>query len=156
MNKQGRRTPTKSVGLFDSDNPQHILNKLEADYQRVSRVPNDRHAFMDFISTANILISWTRKQSGLSPSSNADKILLDVCRELANNLKHYYKEEALVSDIVVGGAFDPQLFDSAAFDTGELLLELQGDAKKHLGEKLRTDAFAKKVLDFWRAYFRTP
>jgi hypothetical protein len=153
MKKQDRRTPGKGVGFFDSNNPQHILNKLEADYQRVSRVPNDRHAFMDFISTANILMDWTRKEYGLSP----DKVLPNVCRELANNLKHYYKkEEALVADIVKGGLFDPQLFDSGTFDTGELMLKFQGVAREHLGDELRSDAFATRVVEFWRAYFRKP
>jgi hypothetical protein len=156
MVKKQRRPTGKAVGFFDSNNPEHILNKLGADYQRVASVPSSRNNFIDFVSTANILIDWTRQQHDLSTIADADKNLLAVCRELANNLKHYRKEETHVSDTVVGGAFDAQAFDPAVFDVGELVLELQGDARKHLGEKLKSDEFAKRVLEFWKAYFRRP
>jgi hypothetical protein len=135
-------------GFFDLDTPKDLFQKLQHDYHRVVAAPGDRYAAMDFIIVANHLCDWVERHGNRRVERCP---LLTVCRELANNAKHFTRRQKEVKDMkVVGGAFQFGAFDSAAFDVGHLFIELSGEAERELGGEIGIEVLASRVVEFWQ------
>jgi hypothetical protein len=86
------------------------------------------------------------------PRRSGEKQLLNVCAHLANGSKHFAFEHgpyAVKETKYQKGAFDPAALDPAAFDVGRLIVHLEGDAAKILGDSVDAVTLARKVLDYW-------
>ena|SRR5271165_1266985 len=103
---------------------------------------------MDFIIVANHLRDWVREHDKREVSPC---FLLEICRQLANNSKHFVLRSGQARDTkVVGGAFQFTGFDPAGFDVGHLFIELSGDAEQEFGREVGIEVFASKVVEFWK------
>lgn len=136
---------SRKGGFFDLDTPQHLFQKLQHDYQHILSAPGDRYAAMNFVLTATHLPNWSGnyQKDSFRPQ--------EICRELANGSKHFRLRYSNVKNTKVsGGAFQFPGFDPAAFDVGQLVVELSGESAAELGHEISVEALAKKVLDFWQ------
>ena len=90
----------------------------------------------------------TRKQM----ESNSE--LLQVLSHLANGSKHFHatRHVAVKAATVEHGGFDPNGFDSSAFDVGELRIELDGNAAIKFGPSIGVLELADMALRFWEGY----
>jgi hypothetical protein len=135
-------------GFFDLDTPKDLFQKLLHDYHRIVAAPGDRYAAMDFIIVANHLRDWVERHENRRIASCP---LLEICRQLANNAKHFISRQKEVKDTkVAGGAFQFGAFQSSAFDVGHLSIGLAGDAEQEFGDEIRIEVLASKVVAFWQ------
>lgn len=150
---------TNARGVFDLRTPDHLLAKLQHDFQRMSDNPADSYAAFDFFVTAFHMKDWlkgSRQGRTAQMHGSKDKALFEVCGEIANGSKHF--EERLVrveKTELSGGAFDPHVFDPAVFDVGRLTIHLSVETAKELGLSTVEDAITvgRQVLDTWERNF---
>jgi hypothetical protein len=72
---------------------------------------------------------------------------------LASGAKHFratdFKHKSVSNVGLRRGYFSPLSFQSDAFDTGGLFIELSGDEANLLGAKIEVSHLARLVLEFW-------
>ena len=136
-------------GIFDIFTVPSLFQKLQHDCRRVAAAPGDRWAAIDFVLTADSLRHWatqdgTHRAVGHSP-------IIQVCRDLANRSKHWRTRPNQVKDSrAIGGAFQFGAFDPTAFDVGNLVVVLTGDAEKQFGAEIGIEVLANETKEFWR------
>jgi hypothetical protein len=136
-------------GIFDIFTVPSLFQKLQHDCNRVTSAPGDRWAAIDFVLTADSLRHWSIQDS----SSNAVKSspVVQVCRDLANRSKHWRAQSIQVKDSkAVNSAFQFGAFDPAAFQVGNLVVVLSGEAERQFGPEIGVEVLAQKTLEFWR------
>ena len=144
-------TMTARNGAFALHTVEDLLKKLKYDMQRLEANPADSYAAFDFFITAFHMKDWANK-SGLriKPKHSSEKVLMDVCRHLANGSKHFDMESSGVIEGTehVEGAFDSSFRDNA-FQVERLVVHLKGQAAKQLGDSVEATALARKAIYYW-------
>jgi hypothetical protein len=128
-----------------------LLGKLRTDLARLVRDPGDDYAAWDFFVTAEAMRDWEWSR-GRNKRVRDDPLLILVS-DVANHGKHYLTDDPLlvtVRDIETAGAFDPETFDPAAFDT-EMRLVIATDDEP--GSESAVD-LARRAVDWWEARLR--
>ena len=143
-------------GFFELQTPQDLLQKLRQDFGRLKESPVDSYAAFDFFVTAYHMLDW--RYPGKSNNAKRRQMerdgkskLLWVCSHLANGSKHFQatRREAVNDTIVHQGPFDPNAFDSNAFDVVELRVKLDGEAARQFGDSIAVLELAGKARHFW-------
>jgi len=144
-------------GLFQLSAPADMLKKLRHDFERLKGDHVDAYAAFDFFVTARHIPEWlypgdkTKQDAVFSQS-----VLMRVCRHIADGSKHFEataKQHDSVADTrLEGGAFQAGAFQSDAFDVGNLIVHLTGDAASCLGNSIEVVDLAQQVLTFWEAH----
>ena len=141
-------------GLFQLRSPRDLLDKLRHDFDRLERDHVDAYAAFDFFVTARHLPDWLypgdeAKQKALVNSN----VLLQTCRHLGDGAKHFQatakQHESAKETSHEGAAFQSRGFQSNAFQVGQLVVELDGEAKKQLGSAIEVRDLAAQILAFW-------
>jgi hypothetical protein len=142
-------------GFFQLRSPQDLLAKMRYDFERMQSEPLNVCPAFDFFVTAHHLVDWIwpsagRKQQKANRMADA---IPRVCEHLANGAKHFLltaRHDAVSRLDADKGAFDPDGFDSRAFDTGVLWIELESDEAAELGAPRFTPIrLAQLVLEYW-------
>ena len=149
-------------GFFELRTPHDLLKKMHHDRSRLATNPLDTYAAFDFFVTANHLVDWvwpsaTRQQL----KANREEVaLLRVCEHLADGAKHFLltrRHQGVDATTRLSGAFDPRLFDPAAFDAGALTIELEAAEAVQLGtDHISALELASKVLEYWVSRIGAP
>lgn len=148
-------------GIFSHNEPKDLFAKLCKDLERLKKDNKDEFAAMDFFITAESLTDWVHpgrvnkeKQKDLRNSS----ILLQIVSHIASGAKHFKVEakhhKSVSSTNKTGGYFGSSYFGSSYFGSkyfsnGNLIIALDGEAKKELGETITAIELAEKVKEYW-------
>ena len=128
--------------------PKNLLAKLQFDFARIESNPLDVYAAFDFFVTAEHLPDWVGVKSIKSREP-----LLKVVSHIANGAKHFRATDPKhnsVEDVHVReGVFQSDVFQSDAFDVGDLVVELKGDEVKLFGSEISVRILAQMVIEYW-------
>lgn len=149
-------------GIFDLNSHTDLFKKLEWEFDRLIADPSNAYLAYNFFVTAWHLLEWKYPDPG--GKAQRDKIrdqtpLLQICEHLAVGAKHFNptsKRHQSVSNAkrsdAWGGAWGEAWGSSWS---NWLVVELSGDAQKTYGDKIKVDALADHVMNYWRAAFET-
>ena len=130
--------------------PKDLLAKLQFDFARIKANPLDVYAAFDFFVTAEHIPDWVGDKSIKSREP-----LLKVVSHIANGAKHFRatdpKHKSVENVHVREGAFQAGVFQSDAFDVGDLVIELKGDEVKLFGSEISVRRLAQMVIKYWAA-----
>jgi hypothetical protein len=142
-------------GFFALTTPQDLLAKLRHDHRRLAANPIDSYAAFDFFVTANHMVDWiwpsaTPKQQ---KENRRDEVIPRICEHLADGAKHFLlsrPHDAVAATEKTEGAFDPETFDAATFDVGDLVVTLEPPEAAVIGQlKISALELAGQVLAYW-------
>lgn len=149
-----------SSGIFDLNTPKDLLTKLKHDYQLIEEQPNNSYLAFNFFVTAESMLDWIFP--GHANKKNREKlrkveILLQITSHIASGAKHFSSLSAhhkSVNDTnttkgYFSNYFPKYYFPSDYFGGGVLIVQLDGDAKKEIGDNIVVLDLAKRVLDYW-------
>jgi hypothetical protein len=141
-------------GLFYLGNARDLLGKMRHDMQRLEQDHVDAYAAFDFFVTARHLPEWLYPQEKAKQKVLFEgSVLLRVCRRIADGSKHFEPwgpgKDSVKDTSLEGAAFDPRHFQSNAFQTGHLMIKLDGDAAETFGELVDVMDLAPQILRFW-------
>jgi hypothetical protein len=149
------------TGLFHLRTARDLLAKLRHDGERLKRNHVDAHAAFDFFVTATHLADWLHQgDEDKAKAMIKDNALLRVCRDIANGSKHFEARSTrpVKGTALVGGIFDPAIFDPNIFQVGAMVIELDGgqdaEAVTLLGASIEVRELAGRVLEFWEKELR--
>jgi hypothetical protein len=147
-------------GIFALKTPRDLFAKLESDFERVKRDPVDSYAAFDFCVSAWHLVDW-KFPDAQDPARFAFLQrfpILRICEHLAVGAKHFEPTRPSLKSIT--GTDDTSVWEHRAWKpgswkpgawAGELLIHLDGEAKKAFGDKITLPNLAEKVMSTWRA-----
>jgi hypothetical protein len=145
-------------GFGDLQSPRNLLDKLRHDYARIERDPTDQYAAQDFFHTAESLVDWQlpgRANKAAREAVRRADVLLEVTSHIASGSKHFIAEarhhQSVTHVDAPPPAFDSNAFDGEAFQTGELIVTLEGAAAAQLGDSIRVQPLALKILRLWES-----
>ena len=142
-------------GFFQLRSPQDLLAKMRYDLERMRREPLNVFPAFDFFVTAHHLVDWIWPSAGREQqkANRMADAIPRVCEHLANGAKHFIltaRHEAVSRLDAAKGAFDLAGFDSYAFVTGGLWIELEPDEAAELdAPRLTAIKLAQLVLEYW-------
>lgn len=161
--------PNKMRGIFSLITADDLFKKIEHDFELVCKNPGDPYAAFNFFVTAEHMLDWQYpgdKNKKLRNNLHNSEIILQVCSHLANGAKHFIteaKHHKSVSDtpkkvVFDGGALPKNSLPIGALPayslpgkwSDELFIELSGDAAIALGDVIRVETLAERILIFWR------
>jgi len=149
-----------SPGFGRLQSAEDLLAKLRHDFARLEHDPTDQYAAFDFFVGAEHMIDWIlpgRANRQSRETLRESNILLEVTSHIASGSKHFVAESShhhSVSHVdAPPAAFDWNVFDGDAFQTGELVVTLEGAAAAKLGDRIRVRPLALMVLQFWESRF---
>ena len=156
-------TESHLKGVFDLRSPEQLLEKLEADFKRVMADPLDSYAAFDFFVTAWHLVEWKHPPTcdGAPRSALLARCpILRVCEHIAVGAKHFEpdpKRHESVADTVATSVWAPGVWASGTWApntwAGDLVVHLDGTARKELAEKFTVQQLAQLVLETWLSEF---
>jgi hypothetical protein len=130
--------------------PKNLLAKLQFDFARIKANPLDAYAAFDFFVTAEHIPDWVGDKS-----IKISEPFLRVVSHIANGAKHFRatdpKHKSVKNVDVRKGAFQSGVFQSDAFDVGDLVVELKGDEVKMFGAEISVRRLAQMVIEYWVA-----
>lgn len=139
--------------FFDIETPEHQLQSLEREYAQLQRDPGDVDTARSFFVTAAHLPEWI-KNPAYKKSLQQQKLILQICDELANRGKHgksdRKKPAVLKTDY---DSFIERGFVEPGFFKTTLQVTLTVEAAQKLGVESRvTDVLtlATRALEFWK------
>ena len=144
-------------GFFELLTARDLLAKLERDLVRAQNSPLDVDAAFDFFVTAYHMLDWLHP--GVANRHKRDEIeknsmLLQVASHLANGSKHFEatarKHQSVYETVKREGPFQADAFQQNAFDVGDLVVYLEGDAAAQFGRSINVVDLARRLVDFWR------
>jgi hypothetical protein len=156
-------TATQPTGLFDLQQPKDLLRKLGHDFDRLKASPLDPYPAFDFFVTARHIPDWlypdSQDKNNWKKRSNLMKTnpLLRICAHIADGSKHFQssRHKSVQATVVQEGAFDRNAFDPNAFQVDALMIRLERQEAEAFGaEWIECVELARRVLDYWREYFR--
>ena len=121
-------------GFFSLRTPRDLLEKLENDFERLcSADPTSRqaqYAAFDFFVCAEHFADWVKNATGGALSKHRSYADGALVSHVANGAKHFRVDRHTeVKDTRVSpGAFQRGTFQSNAFQTGRLVIELENGA----------------------------
>ena len=144
-------------GFFELLTVKDLFAKLERDFVRVQNNPRDVDSVFDFFVTAYHMLDWLHpgvagrnRRKGIE----ANSVLLQVASHLANGSKHFEatasRHKSVEKTVTRPGAFQADAFQANAFDIGELVVYLEGNAAVQLGASINVVELARRLVDFWR------
>lgn len=142
-------------GFFQLRFPQDLFAKMRYDYERMKREPMNVYPAFDFFVTANHLVDWIWPSAGREQlkKNRAEHAIPRICEHIANGAKHFLltaPHNAVAGLKATHGAFDPAAFDSNAFDTSGLFIDLKPDEAAAFGaERITAIDLAQRVLEYW-------
>jgi hypothetical protein len=142
---------TTKNGAFALHALEDLLKKLKFDMKRLEANPADSYAAFDFFITAFHMKDWANKSGRrIKPKNSNEKVLMDICAQLANGSKHFDIEsnEVIKETEHVEGAFDTSFQDNA-FQVERLVVHLKGQAAKQLGDIVDATALAQMAVHYW-------
>lgn len=149
-------------GIFNLRCAHDLLGKLEQDFARLRDNPRDETAAIDFFVTAESLLDWLHPghlNRQARESERSANIVMQVTSHLATGAKHFRPEakhhKSVKHSKKVGGTFAARtfaagMFKANTFSKGNLIIELEGEAERQLGESISAILLAQLVLDHWK------
>jgi hypothetical protein len=151
-------TMAMAPGFGTLHSARDLLEKLRHDYARIEHDPTDQYAAFDFFVTAEHVLDWHlpgAANRAAREQMRKSNVLLEITSHIASGSKHFVAEarhHRSVSHVdAPPPAFHPHAFQGDAFQTGELIVTLDGKAAVELGAAVRVQPLARKVVDFWAA-----
>ena len=148
-------------GIFELSKPTDLLKKLHHEFEQLRKEPDNTYVAFNFFVTAEHILDWLypkkankKKREKLRDSS----VLLQICSHIASGSKHFEVEDrhhqsVFGTDHVGGywakGYFPKGYFPSGYFPESNLIIRLQGNAKKQLEESISAIKLATMVVEFW-------
>lgn len=151
------------AGIFDLNEPKHLLAKLDRELRRLRNEPDDvDHAF-NFFTTAEHILDWLYPgypgKSQREAARNGDPLLATVSH-LATGAKHFDKLGAQHQSVAktdhqkgiwAKGMWKPGTWAKGVWAEPELKITLTGDAASILGNTITALELAEKVYAYWSA-----
>jgi len=139
-------------GLFELRTPRQLLEKLEADLERLrSASPISKqaqYAAFDFFVTAEHLPDWIEGVTGTKAARHRDYADGKLVSHVANGAKHFHvdpkRHKAMRETRAHPGVFDANVFDSKVFDVDSLEIEQEDGRIEAVLD------VAARVLDRWK------
>ena len=144
-------------GTFELKTPQDLLQKLRFDLDQLKKDATNTYLAFNFFVTAEHMKDWLFPgRANQMNRENLEKAspLLQVCSHVANGAKHFQveaKHHRSVSDTVRTGGWGSGHWGSGHWGEGALVVQLQGDAEKHLGSSIKVVELADSILSFWES-----
>lgn len=134
--------------------PNHLLQKLRHDLERMKTSPQDQYAAFDFFVTAEHIIDWTHPAS--KPDREALRLnvsLLRITSHIANGAKHFEvkaNRHKSISAITKERVLEVGCVEEGCFEE-PLRIHLTPEEAKALNTAITVDAIflAKLVLEYW-------
>ena len=147
-------------GFFDLVTAQDLYRKLLHDYERVLADPTDVFAAFDFAVTAWHLLDWwlPGKKNEVQRAEIRDNApILLVCELLAVGAKHFVPEVERIKavgdterqSVWAEGTWAPNAWADRAW-RNELVVHLDGEVARELGDRLTIVEVAKLAMKYWR------
>ncbi len=140
-------------GTFELKTAHDLLEKLRSELAQLKRDPTDTYVAFNFFVTAERMKDWVfpgYSNEAARKRVQESSLLLQICSHLANGAKHLVaeaKHHRSVSDTRrTGGYWSPRYWPG-----GSLVVELQGDAARHLGSSISAVELAGRILAFWES-----
>jgi hypothetical protein len=148
-------------GIFELQSADQLYGKLKRDYESLLAFPTDSGLAFNFVVTAWHLTEW-KFAKPLDRTSFCEKNpVLRVCEHLAIGAKHFSpdpRRHDSVSSTSRGGVWSRGGLAMGSWANGSwaewLVIELDGEAQRALGDQLRLDVFATLVMKAWEPVFR--
>lgn len=148
-------------GLFHLRTARDLLAKLRHDFERLQQDHVNAYAAFDFFVTARHLPEWL--YPGDSPEQKHkrralfdDSVLMRLCRHIADGSKHFTvtapQHDSVRDTSLQGSGFQPGPFQSDAFQVGQLIVELDGDAAVQFGRSIEVTDLAERILGSWKGH----
>ena len=143
-------------GFFTLRTPADLLEKLEADFNRLKAASQDsreaQYAALDFFVCAEHFPEWILAQNGGSITEYRAYPDGPIVSHLASGAKHFrvddHRHTTVKDTLVEPGAFQENAFQTDAFHTAQLVVELESG-----GVESAVD-LASRVLEHWRTQLR--
>ncbi len=139
-------------GFFSLRTARDLLEKLEADFKRLSIADQSsiaaQYAAFDFFVCAEHIPDWLTETTGGAKAAHRSYAERSIVSHIANGAKHFrvdVKRHTTVRDTTaVEGAFQANTFQASAFQVPRLVVELEGGAVADVLD------IATKVIEHWR------
>ena len=152
-------------GFFLLCTANHLLQKLERDFNKLKQHPLDVDLAFNFFVTAEHILDW--KYPGRANKSNRKKlrdaeVLLQVTSHLASGAKHFdveAKHHTSVKDTGKVGYWPRNYFPRGYWPEGywpeSLIVNLDGNAASQLSSQISVLDLASFVLQFWQSHLQS-
>ncbi len=145
----------KMKGIFDLLEPIDLLKKLHYEFQLLKKEPDNAYIAFNFFVTAEHILDWLYPKGANKKKrkqERANSILLRICSHIANRKDPHH--QSVSGTIHVGGYwpreyFPKEYFPAGYFPESNLIIRLDGEAKKQLGESITVIKLATMIIDFW-------
>jgi hypothetical protein len=137
------KQPAPFFGLYG---PQDLLSKLQHDYKRLTKKPDDSYAAFDFFATAVHMHEWMTRYGAkwTAPTEPKMKAIYEICGDLGNGAKHFVRKDKVRKGLEV----KPRTF--APNDVGALVIHLSDSDAALFGMATVTVLqLAASVLHYW-------
>jgi hypothetical protein len=142
----------KYSGFVDLQTPIHLFHKLERNLERMKEDPLSTDAAFDFFVTATHMPEWAYRSKPLDLSRVKSEPLHQLSSHLGDGAKHFEatnpKHQSVKATEHHKGAFSSAF--SSGFDIDQLIVRLDGTAKKKFGDSIGTIQLAEQILAFWK------
>lgn len=151
----------KRVGFFELQSPLDLLNKMEADFRRLTDDPIDVYAAFDFFVTAHHLPEWlgkVRSSAGAARGDSYGLALRKICRQLATGAKHLDIKDS--TSVTGTSVLTPSILGVMRLGmtrlgdpTGDLLIHLARSEAQALGRTtISAVELAGMVIMYWKQH----
>jgi hypothetical protein len=144
---------TKPDGFFELRTPRQLLEKLEADADRLRSLgpisKQAQYAAFDFFVTAEHLPEWLANTPGADLKTLRSYPDGDLVSHVANGAKHFHvdpnRHNAVQDTHAHSGAFQADAFQSDAFDVDRLIIERADGRIEPVLD------IVDRVLEYWKS-----
>jgi len=145
-------------GFFSLRTPRELLEKLEHDFERLrsagATTQAAQYAAFDFFVSAEHLPDWVKAASSGTLSQNRSYADGALVSHVANGAKHFCvdanRHVEARETMVVPEAFQANAFQNDAFQTGQLVIEMED------GAVVAVLDVARRVLSHWQVALNAP
>jgi len=142
-----------SGGVFQLYTAADLFKKLQWEFSSLKQDPANAFVAFNFFVTAEHLVDWVNEEAGKKHVVRHGDALLEAISHIANAGKHFRLQDARHVSVASPHGLE---FSLQAPNTGPHLfvtVELQGEARRRLGERVRAVDLADNAMQFWAAHF---
>jgi len=135
--------------------PRDLVQKLEYDFERIRRSPQDQYAAFDFFVTAEHIVDWIHpKDKKARETIRSSSSLLRITSHLANGVKHFQataKHHQSVANVEKSRYVEVGYVEDGYFED-PLIIHLTPDEQKTFGQgSIEVVFLAQQVYEYWKA-----
>ena len=142
----------KNTGFIELRTIEDYCTKLRYDYNELKADADNEFKVFNFFLTAYHLLDWLFKGKHGDPERiriNKEPII-EVCGHIANGIKHFETNRHSAVKEIIKDRYVEKGYVKDGYFQEPIIIKLDNNAKKVLGDEIEVDILADKIISFWK------